>query len=108
MVRSARAAASVRSRERGAVVALPFTLLRVLIIGLTGLVVLAPLSLVFYQSFLTAPFFQPAAQLTLGAYAFVLADPEFWTAFVTTLVLAAGMTAIAVPLGAALAFLIVR
>ena len=88
--------------------AIPFTYVRFLIIGLTALAVLAPLSLVFYQSFLTAPFFQPAARLTLSAYAFVFADPEFWTAFVTTVLLAAGMTAIAVPLGAVLAFLMVR
>jgi iron(III) transport system permease protein len=38
----------------------------------------------------------------------VFADPEFWTAFVTTVLLAAGMAAIAVPLGAVLAFLMVR
>jgi iron(III) transport system permease protein len=85
-----------------------FTYVRVLVIGLTALAVLAPLSLVFYQSFLTAPFFQPAARLTLGAYAFVLADPEFWTAFGTTLLLGGGMTVIAVPLGAGLAFVMAR
>jgi iron(III) transport system permease protein len=85
-----------------------FTIFRFVVIGLTALAVLAPLSLVFYQSFLSAPFFQPAARLTLSAYAFVLADPEFWTAFLTTVLLAAGMTVIAVPLGAALAFLMAR
>ncbi len=69
---------------------------------------LAPLSLVFYQSFLTAPFFQPTAQLSLGAYSFVFSDPDFWSAFGTTLLLASGMTMIAVPLGAGLAFLMVR
>jgi iron(III) transport system permease protein len=89
-------------------VRIPFAYIRVVIIGLTALAVLAPLSLVFYQSFLSAPFFQPAAQLTLSAYSFVFADPEFWTAFSTTVVLGAGMTAIAVPLGAVLAFLMVR
>jgi iron(III) transport system permease protein len=89
-------------------VTIPFTYVRVLVIGLTALAVLAPLSLVFYQSFLTAPFFQPAARLTLNAYAFVLADPEFWTAFGTTLLLGGGMTVIAVPLGAGLAFLMAR
>jgi iron(III) transport system permease protein len=90
------------------VVAIPFAYFRVLIIGITALVVLAPLSLVFYQSFLTAPFFQATARLSLSAYSFVFADPEFWTAFVTTVLLAAGMAAIAVPLGAVLAFLMVR
>src|SRR5262249_27834147 len=39
---------------------------------------------------------------------FVLTDEDFWTAFGTTIVIAAGMTVIAVPLGAILAFLIVR
>jgi iron(III) transport system permease protein len=87
---------------------IPFTFYRVVIIGLTALAVLAPLSLVFYQSFLTAPFFQPTARLSFGAYQFVFADADFWTAFATTLLLAAGMTVIAVPLGAALAFLMVR
>jgi iron(III) transport system permease protein len=89
-------------------VTISFTYVRFAVIGLMALAVLAPLSLVFYQSFLSAPFFQPAAQFTVGAYAFVLADPEFWTAFGTTLLLAAGMTAIAVPLGAGLAFLMAR
>jgi iron(III) transport system permease protein len=89
-------------------VTIPFTFYRVVIIGLTALAVLAPLSLVFYQSFLTAPFFQPTARLSFGAYQFVFADADFWTAFATTLLLAAGMTVIAVPLGAALAFLMVR
>ena len=49
---------------------------------------LAPLSLVFYQSFLTGPFFQPTAQLSLDAYSFVFGDPDFWSAFGTTLLLA--------------------
>jgi iron(III) transport system permease protein len=90
------------------IVARRFSVFRLLIIGLTALAVLAPLSLVFYQSFLTAPFFQPAAQVSLGAYEFVFNDSDFWTAFVTTLTLAGGMTAIAAPLGAVLAFLMER
>jgi iron(III) transport system permease protein len=89
-------------------VSIPFTTWRFLIIALTALVVLAPLSLVFYQSVLTAPFFQATARLSLSAYTFVFADPEYWTALFTTLAVAAGMTAIAVPLGAVLAFLMVR
>jgi iron(III) transport system permease protein len=68
----------------------------------------APLSLVFYQSFLTAPFFQASARLSLSAYSFVFVDPDFWAAFSTTLLLAGGMAVIAVPLGASLAFLMVR
>jgi iron(III) transport system permease protein len=89
-------------------VTIPFTFYRFLIIGLTALAVLAPLSLVFYQSFLTAPFFQSTAQLSVEAYKFVFADEDFWSAFATTLMLGAGMTAIAVPLGAGLAFLMAR
>jgi iron(III) transport system permease protein len=86
----------------------PVALFRFIVISLTALAVLAPLSLVAYQSVLTAPFFQPAAHLSLQAYQFVFADGDFWAAFVTTLLLAAGMTAIAVPLGAGLAFLMAR
>jgi len=89
-------------------VTIPFTFFRLAVIGLTAAAVLAPLSLVFYQSFLTAPFFVPTARLSLNAYAFVFADSDFWAAFSTTLMVGAGMTAIAVPLGAILAFLMVR
>jgi iron(III) transport system permease protein len=83
-------------------------LFRIVVIALTALAVLAPLSLVFYQSFLDAPFFQPDAALSLDAYQFVLTEDDFWTAFITTLTVSAGMTVIAVPLGAILAFLMVR
>jgi iron(III) transport system permease protein len=78
------------------------------VIGLMMLAVAAPLSLVVYQSFLTEPFFMPAAKFSLDAYRFVFAESDFWSAFATTLIVAGGMTAIAVPLGAALAFLMVR
>jgi iron(III) transport system permease protein len=78
------------------------------VIALMAVAVLAPISLVVYQSFLNDPFFMPAAKLSLDAYSFVFADSDFWTAFGTTLVVAAGMALIAVPLGAALAFLMVR
>src|SRR5437762_2823139 len=87
---------------------IPFSYYRALVIAITALVVLAPISLVFYQSFLTAPFFQATAQLSLQAYSFVFADDDFWKAFLTTILVAGGMTAIAVPLGAMLAFLMVR
>jgi iron(III) transport system permease protein len=83
-------------------------LFRFLVITLTAVAVLAPLSLVFYQSFLDEPFFNPAAKLGLDAYEFVLTQDDFWTAFFTTIAIGAGMTAIAVPLGAVLAFLMVR
>ncbi len=78
------------------------------VISITALFVLAPVLLIAYQSFLNAPFFDPKAQLSVWAYQFVFADPDFWRALWTTFGLAIGMTAIAVPLGAAFAFLIVR
>src|SRR5262249_44692321 len=85
-----------------------FKLLRIVLIAITALAVLAPLSLVFYQSFLSAPFFQPNAHLTLDAYSFVLTDEAFCEAFATPVLTAAGMAVTAGPLGAVLAFLIVR
>ncbi|MEP7061710.1 MAG: iron ABC transporter permease [Betaproteobacteria bacterium] len=81
---------------------------RGLTILVTALAVLSPLSLIFYQSFLTAPFFDARKTAGLDAYRFVFADPDFWSAFVNSTVLAVGMTAIAVPLGAVLAFVMER
>ena len=45
---------------------------RLLVLGLTTLAVAAPLSLVIYQSFLTAPFFDPAAKFGLACLFFCL------------------------------------
>ena len=87
---------------------MPIAAFRLLVLGVTALAVVAPLSLVVYQSFLTAPFFRATAQFGLRAYSFVFADPDFWQAFWTTIAIAGGMAAIAVPLGALLAFLMVR
>src|SRR5215471_15790271 len=70
--------------------------------------VLLPVGIVVYQSFLDEPFCAPVARLSLSSYEFILGEPDFKRAFLTTLALAAGMTAIAVPLGAVLAFLVVR
>ncbi len=84
------------------------TWFRAVVIAVTAVAVLTPLSLVFYQSFLSGPFFQPVTTFGLDAYRFVFLDDDFWTAFATTLIIAGGMTAIAVPLGAVLAFLMVR
>lgn len=81
---------------------------RLAVILVTAVAVLMPLSLIFYQSFLTAPFFSPERKLGFGAFAFIFADPDFWDAFRNSLVIAAGMTLIAVPLGAILAFVMVR
>jgi iron(III) transport system permease protein len=85
-----------------------YGLFRLAVISVVALAVLAPLVLVFYQSFLDAPFFQPSARLSFDAYDFVASDSDFWEAFGNSVMLAGGMTAIAVPLGAVLAFLMVR
>ncbi len=73
-----------------------------------AVVVLLPVGVVVYQSFLDEPFFASAARLSLESYRFILAEPDFARAFLTSFVLAAGMTAIAVPFGGVLAFLVVR
>jgi iron(III) transport system permease protein len=87
---------------------MPIVVYRFLVLGITTVAVAMPLSLVFYQSFLTAPFFDPSAKASFAAYSFVFADDDFWQAFWTTIAIASGMAAIAVPLGALLAFLMVR
>ena len=74
----------------------------------TAIAVLVPLALIAYQSLLDAPFFQPSAKLSSAAYRFVLSDSDFHRAFKLTAILSLGMTAIAVPLGSLLAFLVVR
>lgn len=87
---------------------MPIAMYRFLVLGITTIAVAMPLSLVIYQSFLTAPFFDRSAHLSFAAYSFVFAEDDFWQAFWTTIVIAGGMAAIAVPLGALLAFLMVR
>jgi iron(III) transport system permease protein len=87
---------------------MPIILYRVAVLGITMIAVAAPLSLVIYQSFLTAPFFDPSAKMSGLAYSFVFADSDFWQAFWTTIMVAGGMAIIAVPLGALLAFVMVR
>ncbi len=77
-------------------------------VALVAAVVAAPLGLVIYQSFLDAPFFMPQVKASIGAYQYVLADSDFHTAFLTSLGLAFGMAAIAIPLGGVLAFLMTR
>src|SRR5260221_10060463 len=79
-----------------------------LTILVTAAAVLGPLSLIFYQSLLTAPFFDPTKQVGIGAYEFVFADSDFWKALGNSLVISTGMTLIAVPLGAMLAFVMER
>src|SRR5689334_4364924 len=81
---------------------------RALTIALTAFAVLAPISLIAYQSLLSAPFFDAVRKVGLDAYAFIFADSDFWTALVNSLLIAAGMTLIAVPLGGVLAFVMER
>ncbi len=76
--------------------------------GLAASAVLVPVAIVVYQSFLTAPLSQPDAQFGLDAYRSVFDDPGFWTSLGATMLLASGMTAIAVPLGAVFGFLMAR
>jgi ABC-type Fe3+ transport system permease subunit len=57
---------------------------------------------------LNAPFFNPAHRYGFDAYAFIFEDSDFWSAFANSIVIAAGMVLIALPLGAALAFLLTR
>jgi len=81
---------------------------RVTVISLLGLCVLAPILLIFYQSFLDGPFFTPASKLSLEAYRYILTDAMFYDALWNTVIMAVGMVIIAVPLGAGLAFLLTR
>jgi iron(III) transport system permease protein len=81
--------------------------LRIGVIGLAGLAVFLPLGLIVYQSLLNAPFFMPH-QIGAGAFEFIFADSDFWDALQNSLVIAAAMALIAVPLGGILAFLMVR
>ena len=82
--------------------------LRGLVVVLSATAIFLPLFLIFYQSFLTAPFFMPAKQFGLDAYRFIFDDPDFSSAAKNALYLALGLTAIAVPLGGMLAFLMIR
>ena len=80
---------------------------RASVIGLTALFVFLPLGLIFYQSLLDAPFFMPH-KLGLGAFQFIFDDSDFWDSLKNSLVIAAAMAIIAVPLGGILAFLMIR
>jgi len=81
---------------------------RGLVVTLTLLAIFTPLSLILFQSFLNAPFFSPVKELGLDSYRFIFEDPDFRQAFWNGLILASGLAGIAVPLGALLAFLMIR
>ena len=50
---------------------------RIAVVLVTAVAILMPLAIVGYQSLLDGPFFQPSARLSLSAFRFVLADPDF-------------------------------
>jgi iron(III) transport system permease protein len=81
---------------------------RGVVVTLASIAIFLPLFLIFYQSFLSAPFFMPVKELGLDAYRFIFDDPDFSMAFKNAFYLATGLTAIAVPLGGMLAFLMIR
>jgi hypothetical protein len=81
---------------------------RTIAIALLAIAVLAPVSLIVYQSFLSAAFFSPKATFSFAAFTYVFTDKNFYKALGTTTIFSFGMVAIAVPLGGLLAFLITR
>ena len=85
-----------------------FGLPRTSVVVITAIIVLAPLSLILWQSVLNAPFFNPARHYSFEPYVFIFNDADFWSSLRNSIVIAAGMVVIAVPLGAALAFLLTR
>ncbi|ATB28464.1 ABC transporter permease [Melittangium boletus] len=82
--------------------------MRIGVVLTSAVAILAPLLLVVWQSFLDGPFFARNVHPTLGAYQFVYEDPDFYRALGNSVLVAAGMACIAVPVGALLAFLLVR
>jgi iron(III) transport system permease protein len=81
---------------------------RITVIIVTVIVIFLPISLLCFQSLLNAPFFQPGKHLSIGAYRFIFADPDFKRSFLNSLYISCGIGFISVPLGALMAFLLVR
>jgi iron(III) transport system permease protein len=81
---------------------------RGLVVTLALLAIFTPLSLIFFQSFLSAPFFAPVKEISFDAYRFIFDDPDFSSAFTNGMILATGLACISVPLGGMLAFLMTR
>ncbi len=81
---------------------------RGVVITLAAASVLLPIGLIVYQSLLSAPFFFPVREFGLEAYEFVFSDEDFTSAFINSSIIASGMVLVALPLGAVLAFLMVR
>ena len=84
------------------------TLPRAFTILVTATAVLAPLSLILYQSLLSAPFFDATKAVGLDAYRFIFDDSDFWQACRNSFLIAAGMTLIAVPFVFIVGFMIYR
>jgi len=78
------------------------------VIVVLTVVVLMPLSFIVFQSLLNTPFFDANRAFGTGAFQFIFDDPDFWLALKNSLTIAGGMLFIAIPLGAVLAFLMVR
>jgi iron(III) transport system permease protein len=74
---------------------------------LTALVAV-PLAPILYQSVLSDRLYEPAKAFTLGNYALVLRNPEFWTTVTTTVIFVIATTALSVLLGIAFAILLTR
>lgn len=85
---------------------LPFGRLAVVLAA--AVAVLLPIGLIVWQSLLSAPFFMPNKAVGLDAYRFIFDDPDFWSASRNSVAIAIGMVGIALPLGAALSFLMAR
>jgi iron(III) transport system permease protein len=73
-----------------------------------ALAIYVPLAFIIFQSFLSAPFFSSSKHVSLGAFQFIFADPDFYKALGSSLILSGGLFIIAVPLGGVLAFLMNR
>jgi iron(III) transport system permease protein len=87
---------------------LPYAGPRLAVMAVLATLVLTPLLLIVYQSFLSNAFFLPGASATLDAFRFIFADDDFYVAGRNSICIAIGMAAISLPLGSALAFLMVR
>jgi iron(III) transport system permease protein len=74
---------------------------------LTALVAV-PLAPILYQSVLSDRLYEPLKTFTLGNYALVLRNPEFWTTVTTTVIFVIATTALSVLLGITFAILLTR
>lgn len=81
---------------------------RTTVIFLLAIMVLSPVGLIVYQSFLDDAFFISNVAFSLDAYRFVLTDYDFYRALITTIIISLGMVVISVPTGGILAFLLAR